>query len=477
MVMGDLPCDVDVVVIGGGPGGYAAAFRAADLGLDTVLVEARGLLGGECLHVGCIPSKALLGLATLITDAAEARAAGVEFAPPRLVLDRLREWTRASIDKLAQGLAGLARARGVDVVSGQARFADAQTVHVTPTDEEHPPSTLRFKHAIVATGSRPTALPGLGGPSARIWDSAAALALPSVPSRLLVVGGGYIGLELGTVYAALGSEVTVVELTDGLLPGVDRDLVAPLGRRLTGLFKQIHLRTRVTAVRETAGGAVVELTGEGVPARLEVEQVLVAVGRRPNTAELGLEHVSVRPDSRGFIPVDVHRRTAHARIFAIGDVAGEPMLAHKAMAEGLVAAEAIAGRPAAFEPQAIPAVVFTDPEVAWSGLTEAEATARGIAVRTVKMPWSASGRAVAMGRPDGLTKLTFEAETGRLLGVGLVGPHAGVLIAEGTLAVEMGALAEDLAGTIHTHPTLSETFGEAAELFLGRPIHFPPPRR
>jgi len=477
MVMGDLPRDVDLVVIGGGPGGYAAAFRAADLGLETVLVEARGLLGGECLHVGCIPSKALLGLATLVTDAAEARTAGLEFAPPRLVLDRLREWTRASIGKLAQGLGGLARARGVDVVAGQARFADAQTVHVTPSDDDHPPATLRFDHAIVATGSRPMALPGLDLPSARIWDSAAALALPSVPSRLLVVGGGYIGLELGTVYAALGSEVTVVELTDGLLPGVDRDLVAPLTRRLTGLFKQIHLRTRVTAARETAGGAVVELAGEGVPARLEVEQVLVAVGRRPNTADLGLEHAGVRPDPRGFIPVDARRRTASARVYAIGDVAGEPMLAHKAIAEGLVAAEAIAGRPAAFDPQAIPAVVFTDPEVAWSGLTEAEATARGIAVRTVKMPWSASGRAMAMGRPDGLTKLTFEAETGRLLGVGLVGPHAGELIAEGTLAVEMGALAEDLAGTIHAHPTLSETFGEAAELFLGRPIHLPPPRR
>src|SRR5262245_51776487 len=255
MVMGDLPREVDLVVIGGGPAGYAAAFRAADLGLETVLVEARGLLGGECLHVGCIPSKALLGLASLITDAAEAGAACVEFAPPRLVLDRTREWTQASIGKLAQGLAGLARARVVDVVAGHARFADAQTVHVTPSDEDHPPATLRFEHAIVATGSRPAAPPGLEGSSPRIWDSAAALALPSVPSRLLVVGGGYIGLELGTVYAALGSEVTVVELTDGLLPGVDRDLVAPLARRLAGLFKQVHLRTRVTAVRETTAGA------------------------------------------------------------------------------------------------------------------------------------------------------------------------------------------------------------------------------
>jgi dihydrolipoamide dehydrogenase len=477
MVMGDLPREVDLVVVGGGPGGYAAAFRAADLGLETVVVEARGALGGECLHVGCIPSKALLGVAALATDAAEARAAGLEFAPPRVVLDRLRAWTAASIARLASGLDGLARARGVDVVHGRARFEDSHTVHVTPEDEEALPSTLRFQHAIVATGSRPATVPGLDAAGGRVWDSAAALALPSVPPRLLVVGGGYIGLELSTVYAALGSEVTVVELTDGLLPGVDRDLVAPLARRLAGHLKQIHLRTKVTAVRESPAGAVVELAGEGVPGRLEVEQVLVAVGRRPNTDGLGLERTAVRLDGRGFIPVDARRQTADPRIFAVGDVAGEPMLAHKAMAEGLVAAEAAAGHPAAFEPQAVPAVVFTDPEVAWSGLTEADARARGLAVRTAKMPWSASGRAVAMGRTDGLTKLVFEAATGRLLGVGLVGPHAGELLGEGTLAVEMGALAEDLAGTLHTHPTLSETLGEAALLFLGRPVHLPPPRR
>ncbi len=476
MVMGDLPHDVDLVVIGGGPGGYAAAFRAADLGLETVLVESRGALGGECLHVGCIPSKALLGLAALVHAAAEARAAGVEFAPPKLALERTREWTAASIKKLAAGLAGLARTRGVEIITGHARFEDPRTVHVE-TGEDAPPATLRFQHAIVATGSRPAPLPGLDRPGERIWDSAAALALPSVPSRLLVVGGGYIGLELGTVYAALGSEVTVVELMDGLLPGVDRDLVAPLARRLAGLFKQIHLRTKVAAVREARGGTVVELEGEGAPGRLEVEQVLVAVGRRPHTDGLGLERTGARLDARGFIQVDAARRTADPRIFAVGDVAGEPMLAHKAMAEGLVAAEAAAGRPAAFEPQAIPAVVFTDPEVAWAGLTEEAARARGLQVRTVRVPWSASGRAVAMGRPDGLTKLLFETETGRLLGVGLVGPHAGELISEGTLAVELGAVAEDLAGTIHTHPTLAETLGEAAGLFLGRPIHLPPPRR
>jgi dihydrolipoamide dehydrogenase len=291
-----------------------------------------------------------------------------------------------------------------------------------------------------------------------------------------VVGGGYIGLELGTVYAALGSEVTVVELLDGLLPGVDRDLVAPLARRLGKRFKQILLGTKLTTVHDTGKALTVELAGEGAPTPLEVDQLLVAVGRRPLTDDLGLEHTHAQRDPRGFIVVDAQRRTADPRVFAIGDVAGEPMLAHKAMAEGVVAAEAAAGRPAAFEPMAIPAVVFTDPEVAWCGLMEAQAHARGVETRSVKVPWSASGRAVAMGRTDGLTKLVFEKTSGRLLGVGLVGPHAGDLVAEGTLAIEMGAVAEDLAGTIHTHPTLSETLGEAAELFLGHPIHLPPPR-
>jgi dihydrolipoamide dehydrogenase len=318
-------------------------------------------------------------------------------------------------------------------------------------------------------------MPGIE-PGPRIWDSTAALALSTTPARLLVVGGGYIGLELGSVYAALGSEVTVVELLDGLLPGVDRDLVAPLARRLGKRFRQILLRTKVTAVRAAQDAVTVELTGDGAPPRLEVDHVLVAVGRRPATDALGLEHTRAQRDARGFLVVDAQRRTADPRIFAIGDAAGEPMLAHKAIAEGLVAAEVIAGRPAAFEPQAVPAIVFTDPEIAWCGLMEGEARARGAEVRAVKVPWSASGRAVAMGRADGLTKLVFETASGRLLGVGLVGAHAGDLLAEGALAVEMGAVAEDLAGTIHTHPTLSETLGEAAELFLGRPVHLPPPR-
>lgn len=475
MVVGQLPREVDVVVVGGGPGGYAAAFRAADLGQETVLVESRGALGGECLHVGCIPSKALLGVAALLGEAREARAAGVEFGPPRIELDALRRWVGGAVGRLAQGLAHLARVRGVEVFTGQARFAGSDTLEVA--SEDAPPATFRFRHAVVATGSRPLALPGLEPDGERVWDSAQALALPRVPAQLLVVGGGYIGLELGSVYAALGAEVTVVELTDGLLPGVDRDLVAPLHRRLRGLFKAIYVKTRVTGAHRGPSGIEVELAGDGVPERLAVEQVLVAVGRRPRTEGLGLEHTRVRLDARGFVQVDAQRRTADPRIFAVGDVAGEPMLAHKAIAEGLVAAEALAGRPAAFEPRAVPAVVFTDPEVAWCGLGEGEAAARGLAVRAVRVPWTASGRAVAMGRTDGLTKLVFEAATGRLLGVGLVGAHAGDLLAEGTLAVELGARAEDLAGTIHTHPTLSETLGEAAELFLGHPVHLPPPRR
>jgi dihydrolipoamide dehydrogenase len=468
MVMGELPREVDLVVLGGGPGGYAAAFRAADLGLDTVLVEARSALGGECLHVGCIPSKALLGQAALIEAAAAAEAAGLAFGRPAIDLGRLRAWTAAGIGRLAQGLAALARGRGVDVVHGAGRFVDGHTVRVAR--EEAAPATLLFKHAIVATGSRPATLPGLpAGPA--VWGSEAALGLPEVPPRLLVVGGGYIGLELGSVYAALGSEVTVVELTDGLLPGVDRDLVAPLARRLGRRLKQVLLRTKVTGLAEEGGGVTVELAGDGAPPRLEVDRVLVAVGRRPATADLGLEATAARLDERGFLVVDEARRTTDPRLFAIGDVAGEPMLAHKAIAEGLVAAEVAAGRPRAFEPQAIPAVVFTDPEVAWTGLTESAARERGVAVRAVKVPWSASGRAVAMGRTDGLTKLVVEEATGRVLGVGVVGPHAGDLLAEGTLAVELGATAEDLAGTIHVHPTLSETLGEAAELFLGHPVH------
>lgn len=471
MVVGDLPREAELVVIGGGPGGYAAAFRGADLGMETVLVNEAAELGGECLHVGCIPSKALLGIAELIAEASHARAAGVEFGQPNIIPERLRAWTRASIERLAKGLGALARDRDVEVIQGRARFEDSRTLTIAGES----PARIRFHHAVLATGSRPATLPGLDPEAPWVWDSRKALALEAVPPRLLVVGGGYIGLELGSIYSALGSEVTVVELTEGLMPGVDRDLVNVLARRLAGQFKAIHLRTKLIEARETGSGVEVVLQGEGVPSREEFDRVLVAVGRHPNSADLNLERTGVKLNPQGFVLVDPQRRTADSHIYAIGDVAGEPMLAHKAIAEGKVAAEAIAGHPAAFEPQAIPAVVFTDPEVAWCGLTEEGARAQGIEVRAVRMPWSASGRAVAMGRTDGLTKLIFDPASSRLLGVGIVGRNAGELIAEGTLAVEMAAVAEDLAGTIHTHPTLSETLGEAAELFLGRPTHLPRP--
>lgn len=473
MVVGDLQREAEAVVVGGGPGGYAAAFRAADLGLDTLLIEAAPALGGECLHVGCIPSKALLGVAALIADAVRARAAGVEFGEPKIDLDRLRAWKDGNIARLARGLEALAGDRGVEVVHGRVTLEDEHTLRV----QGEQVGWVRFRHLVLATGSRPIPLPGVALDSPRLMDSRAALELSDVPDRLLVVGGGYIGLEMGTIYEALGSQVTLVELTDGLLPGVDRDLVEPLARRIKESFAAVHLRTRVVGIEETTAGLAVRLEGEGVVGPQEFDRVLVAVGRKPNSDVLGLEATKVETDPHGFIRVDAQRRTADPRIFAVGDVAGGPLLAHKAIHEGKVAALAIAGRPVAFDAQAIPAVVFTDPEVAWAGLTEAEARARGITVRVARVPWSASGRAVAMDRTDGLSKLVFEEGTGRLLGVGIVGAHAGELIAEGVLGVEMAATAEDLAGTIHTHPTLSETLGEAAELFLGMPLHLKRPKR
>ncbi len=472
MVMGDLQREAEVVVVGGGPGGYVAAFRAADLGLETVLVEASPSLGGECLHAGCIPSKALLGVAALLADAARARAAGIAFAEPKVDLDRLRAWKNERIGKLARGLETLARDRGVEVVRGRATLEDSHSLRV----QGEQAGWFRFRHLILATGSRPVALPGVAQDSPRLLDSRTALDLPVVPDRLLVVGGGYIGLEMGTIYAALGSRVTLVELTEGLLPGVDRDLVEPLARRIHETFAAVHLQTKVARIEETSAGLAVWVEGEAAASPHEFDRVLIAVGRQPNCDGLGLEVTKVETDARGFIRVHLDRRTADPRIFAVGDVAGGPLLAHKAVYEGKVAAEAIAGKPVAFGVQAIPAVVFTDPEVAWAGLTEAEARAHGLTVRVARVPWSASGRAVAMDRTDGLTKLVFEEGTGRLVGVGIVGTHAGELVAEAVLGIELAALAEDLAGAIHAHPTLSETLAEAAELFLGSPIHLRRPK-
>jgi len=462
MVMGELVDEVDVAVLGGGPGGYAAAFRCAELGLEAVVVDADGRLGGACLFEGCIPSKALLHVAAVLGEAERAKEFGVDFGEPRISLDPLRKWKQERVvGKLARGLASVAKGKGVEVIGGRGVFEDSSTLRV---EHEDAVRKVRFKHAVIATGSRPAGLPGLTLASDRVMDSTAALALPDVPERLLVIGGGYIGLELGTVYATLGSHVTLVEMTAGLLPGVDRDLVQPLQRRVEKLFAALHLETRVTGLREVEASIEADLEGAGSQ---RFDRVLVAVGRRAESAGLGLEHTRVRLTERGgFVRVDDRCRTDDPHIFAVGDVTGEPMLAHRASRQGRVAAEILAGRPSAFDNVAIPAVVFTDPEIAWCGLSEAQAKAQGTAVKIAKFQWAASGRAATLGRSDGLTKLLADEATGRLLGVGIVGPGAGELIAEATLAVETAALAEDVATTIHAHPTLSETLMESAEQLL-----------
>jgi dihydrolipoamide dehydrogenase len=460
MVMGDLVREVDVAVVGGGPGGYSAAFRCAELGLEAVVVDAGARLGGACLFEGCIPSKALLHAAAVTHEVERARELGLDYGRPRLSLDTLRTWkAERVVGRLARGLAGVAKRKGVEVIGGRAVFEDSRGLRV----EGDSPQKIRFKHAIVATGSGPAALPGLLATGDRVMDSTAALHLADVPERLLVIGGGYIGLEMGTVYAALGSQVTLVEMTDGLLPGVDRDLVQPLARRVDALFAAVHLKARVTALTAAGASVEAEIDTRGTE---RFDRVLIAVGRRPQSAELGLEATRARIDERAFIVVDDRCRTDDPRIYAVGDVTGEPMLAHRAMRQGKVAAEVIAGRPAAFDNAAVPAVVFTDPEVAWCGLTESEAERAGIPVKVARVAWAASGRASTLGRTDGLTKIVADPDSGRVLGVGIVGPGAGELIAEGTLAVETAARAEDLAGTIHAHPTLSESLMEAAETLL-----------
>ena len=463
MVMGDLVDEVDVAVLGGGPGGYSAAFRCAELGLETVVIDATGRLGGACLYEGCIPSKALLHVAAVLSEAERAKEFGVDFGEPRVSLDPLRKWKQERVvGQLARGLASVARGKHVEVVGGRGVFEDSTTLRIEGGDALR---KIRFKHAIVATGSRPSGLPGVTLVSDRVMDSTAALELPDIPERLLVIGGGYIGLEMGTVYATLGSQVTLVEMTDGLLPGVDRDLVQPLQRRLEKLFTAVHLKTKVTALREA--GAAIEADWEGQGAQ-RFDRVLIAVGRRAQSGGLGLEATRVRlADRTGFIHVDERCRTEDPHLYAVGDVTGEPMLAHRAMRQGKVAAEAIAGQPSAFDNVAIPAVVFTDPEIAWCGLSEAQAKAQGIEPKVSKFRWAASGRAATIGRSDGLTKLVADEQSGRVVGVGIVGPGAGELIAEATLAVETAALVEDVAATIHAHPTLSETLMEAAENLLG----------
>lgn len=463
-----------LVVIGAGPGGYAAAFAAADRGIKTVIVDADPQPGGVCLNRGCIPSKALLHIARLINEAREAAAWGIQYAEPKIDLDAVRQWKDSVVGKNANGVRQLAKARGVEIIRAWARFENSQTLLLS-TDKGGPADLgrLSFDNAILASGSHPAVIPALDIDSPRVMDSTAALELPDVPRRLLVIGGGYIGLEMGTFYAALGSEVSVVEMTDGLLPGADRDLVRVLQNRLNRTFKQIMLGTKVVRLADIGDAVTVTFEGEGKAAAEQTfDRVLVAVGRTPNSQDLGLENTLVKVlSSRGFVEVNEKRQTADPHIYAIGDVAGEPMLAHKASKEAKVAVAAIAGEKAAFDVRAIPGVVFTDPEIAWTGLTETQARANGLDITIGKFPWGASGRATAMGRNDGLTKIIADAQTNRILGAGIVGVGVGELIAEPTLAIEMGATAEDVGKTIHAHPTLAETVGEASELIYGTTMH------
>ena len=467
-----------VVVIGAGPGGYAAAFAAADLGMQVTLVDPEANPGGVCLYRGCIPSKALLHVAKVMSEAKHAPAWGITFGEPTIDLDKLRAYKDGVVAKMTGGLGQLRNSRKINYMQGLATFVDNRTLSIDLVKGGQ--ETLSFKQAIIATGSRPATVPSLSLKSDRLMDSTAALELKDIPKTLLVVGGGYIGLELGSVYAALGTKVSVVEMTPGLLPGADRDLVTFLHRRLETTLHKIMLNAKVTGVKDVKGGLEVSIEGADLKddEKTQVfERVLVSIGRRPNSAVPGLDKTRVTVSDTGFINVDARRRTADPNIYAIGDVVGEPMLAHKASAEARVAVESIAGHDVVFEPQAIPAVVFTDPEVAWCGLTETEAKKQNRKVEVAKFPWAALGRAVAIDRPDGITKLVIDPLTERILGVGIVGSGAGELIAEGVVAVEMAALASDLKMSIHPHPTLSETLMEAAEVFFGQSVHVYRPKK
>ncbi len=466
MVVGEFTQDTDLLVIGGGPGGYHAAFRAASNGIQTVIVDAETGLGGVCLHRGCIPSKTYLSLAETLHTAAMAKEMGIEFGKPKLDVNAIRAWKNQVVAKLVQGLDVQCKKYGVERIRGKAKFEDSKHVVLEDADVKR----IKFKRAIIATGSRSIAMKGIQIDSPRVLNSRAALEMADIPKTLLVIGGGYIGLELGQVYAAFGSRVTVVEMLPGVLPGVDRDLARPLLKRLEEEFEQICVDTKVTGMKEVKSGVELSFDGKNPPKSKLFEKVLVSVGRRPNSGALDLARAGVDVDQRGFIKVDSAFRTTSPKIHAIGDVIGNPMLAHKALHEGTVVADILAGKNAAFEPRAIPAVVFTDPAIAWAGVTETEAKEKNLDIVITKLPWSASGRAVSLGRTDGVTKLIFDRPSHRLLGLGIAGVHAGELIAEGVLAIEMGATAYDLETAIHTHPTLSETIGEAAGLMPPAPL-------
>ena len=455
----------EVLVLGAGPGGYSAAFRAADLGKSVVLVDSSPILGGVCLNVGCIPSKALLHAARVIAETKEMAEHGLAFGEPAVDLDKLRDWKESVVRRLTNGLAGLAKQRKVKVVTGYGTFASPNHLEVTGDDGSR--TVVGFEQAIIACGSEPVTLPFIPHDDDRVIDSTGALELGGVPERLLVIGGGIIGLEMATVYAELGSGVTIVELLDQLIPGADKDLVNPLFKRISKRYDAIYLTTKVTQVDAEADGLVVHFEGAKAPETATFDQVLVAVGRRPNGRAIGAEKAGVAVDERGFISVDKQQRTNVPHIFAIGDVVGQPMLAHKAVHEGHVAAEVAAGKPSYFDVRGIPSVAFTDPEVAWVGVTETEAKAAGVKYGKGTFPWVASGRSLSLGRDEGMTKLLFDEATHRLIGAAAVGPNAGELIAETALAVEMGADATDIGLTVHPHPTLSETVGMAAEAFEG----------
>jgi dihydrolipoamide dehydrogenase len=468
MVMGDIQRETQLVVIGAGPGGYAAAFRAADLGLEVTLIDSAPMLGGECLQHGCIPSKALLTATHLVDQIHAAQVMGIHTDGVSIDPSALSQWKNGILEQLGKGLAELAQRRRVEVIHGQAVFAGSRQLRISNAGS----GTLAFEHAIIATGSHPVGLPGLEVDGERVMTSRQALMLRDVPERFLVIGGGYIGLELGSVYARLGSRVTVVELTGQLLPGIDRDLVQMVQRSLRKRGIEVHLRTKVTGLQTSGEHVSVSLAHDnGETSTLEADRALVAVGRRPNTEGLGLEQTKVQCDARGFIQVDAQRRTADGRIYAVGDVTGEPMLAHKAAREGKVVAEAIAGQPAAFDNVTVPAVVFTDPEIAFCGLSEEQAKAAGHAVKVGKFPFRALGRALTLNATDGFVKIIADAERDVILGVRMVGPGVSDLISEAVLALEMGAQLEDLAASIHPHPTLSEALAEAAEMALERAIH------
>lgn len=471
MVMGELSEETEILVIGAGPGGYAAAFRAADLGMEVALVDVEERPGGVCLLRGCIPSKALLFLADLLHDARRVEEMGIKFTEPQIDVDRIREWKDGVVDELTAGLATLCKKRGVQLIRGRAIFESSNEVRLQDSDT----SRIKFRHAIVATGSYATPFPNVPfEKESRIMDSAGALDLPDIPESLLIIGGGYVGLELGTVYAALGTEVTLAVRSERLLRGADPDLVEPLLKKLKGRFKNIHFNTNVSSMKEKDGSVDVKLEGEVDKTDQSFGRVLVAIGRKPSSRNIGLENTEVKVNEKGFVQVDKKRRTTDEKIFAIGDVAGGPLLAHKAFREGKVAAEVIKGLPSAFDVRAIPAVVYTDPQVAWCGLREETARKERRKIEVERYPWKYSSRAATMGAKEGLTKILLDPESGRILGLGITGKNTEGLISEGVLAMEMGALAEDVGFSIHPHPTLSETVGESAEMFVGSVTHHMP---